>query len=254
MYSKAYPKLAASSKELFREDELEDDEFSSEKLPPPDTQVLNCKEESGVINEAHWKRYLSLPDYEGSASKKVKEEDHISLKSNDVASQQRMRSEGSNYNTAHKQAGENTQNTMLAGSINLEKNPIMRQHQNINISNPLLFNPYQNQIAPVNINLIGHNGQFSNYLPTNQNINMGIQGYYSNYVNQVGVNVNSFSGMSGINPNLIAQSNPLNQGLSNMQNIQQKVLVDNNMNKLLGSHPTGMHLYRCNIMDIHKLK
>ena len=74
LYSKAYIRLQVSNQDLLKEEEIEDEEATSDKISPPEPQIIHCDNKQSFLTNPQWRNYLELSDTSPNSSKKIKNE------------------------------------------------------------------------------------------------------------------------------------------------------------------------------------
>ena len=139
LYSKSYSKLLMKSKYCLRGDEEnEDEEGPSDKIPPPERQTIGFAQENAPRTPQDWNKYFDTSAYEEDPQKRLKTED------SSVAPMNMMEARTISYRDSMAKLFPNPQDAMNATLPPSGGNP-MASFPGLKQNNPLLMSLLQNK-------------------------------------------------------------------------------------------------------------
>lgn len=169
LYSKSYSKLLVKSKYCLRGDEENDDEDGpTDKIPPPKRQTISFAHETAPRTQNDWNKYFDTSTYEEDPSKRLKSEDNSSAPMN------MMEARTISYRESMAKLFPNGQEPINPPIPSPSANPMMN-FPGLKANNPLLMSIFQNKGAP-EVPATGMPQMNRNVIPNNplHNMNPGM--------------------------------------------------------------------------------
>jgi len=248
LYSKAYTKLQATNQEILKEEEIDDEDTSSDKIPPPEPQIVHCLPQQSFFTNPQWRNYLELSDTNLNSTKKIKNEpanfsplnalDFNKLQSPSIISKDDVNHEHSDLKikpTPTIRADEKTNRNLHQFPFN----SFQSQSPNFNLSaiNPMNPSQYTNLLVNPR-NMQNPQPHYTGLLVTGNNPNLYVinqqqQQQQQNYTRQIGQGLENYYGIQA-NQKQMEDMGNFNRGSLTWEQQQQQYLYQQQYGAPLG--------------------
>lgn len=244
LYSKAYTKLQATNQEILKEEEIDDEDTSSDKIPPPEPQIVHCLPQQSFFTNPQWRNYLELSDTNLNSTKKIKNEpanfsplnalDFNKLQSPSIISKDDVNHEHSDLKikpTPTIRADEKTNRNLHQFPFN----SFQSQSPNFNLSaiNPMNPSQYTNLLVNPR-NMQNPQPHYTGLLVTGNNPNLYvINQQQQNYTRQIGQGLENYYGIQA-NQKQMEDMGNFNRGSLTWEQQQQQYLYQQQYGVALG--------------------